>query len=254
MLMSHVYEGAAARGHKVFPYYGHDDCLLITYGLGGADRLPIANRHRANGEKFVAFDAGYWGRSNPVLDRPYRLAINGFHPQADVMRGPYPGSERWAQSGLKMRATGNSRGPILLVGNAPKSIRIGAAGWSQAKLAEIRKAFPGRKVLYRPKPKRPVEPVKADGLATGDIEDVLAGAALVVCRHSNVAVDACRLGVPVVCDDGAASAIYPNDLEQWEAQPSIDRRAEFLHRLAWWQWSMTEAKTPKFWEWLECWL
>ena len=38
---------------------------------------------------------------------------------------------------------------------------------------------------------------------TGTIADVLNGCSVVVCRHSNVAVDACIAGVPVECEGGA---------------------------------------------------
>ena len=66
--------------------------------------------------------------------------------------------------------------------------------------------------------------------------------------HSNVGVDACRMVVPVVTDDGAAAAIYPRRLEDWENQPSESTRTEFLDRLAWWQWSANESRS--MWNWL----
>lgn len=247
-LLRSAAQGARACGHEVVA--GRlDGSVLMTYGLGGPDRLPVAMLHKSVGGRFVAFDAGYWRRD--TADRYFRLAIDAFHPQAHVMQGEYPGPKRWESARLKMESHANAGGPIILVGNAPKAIKIGAAGWSAKKLAEIRRVFPGRKVLYRPKPRRPAEPIKADGVAEGDIDSVLRGASLVVCRHSNVAVDACRLGVPVVCDDGAASAIYPARLEDHERQPSADLRAEFLHRLAWWQWTTAEVRTGMFWNWLE---
>jgi hypothetical protein len=60
------------------------------------------------------------------------------------------------------------------------------------------------------------------------------GCSLVVCRHSNVAIDACIAGVPVECDDGAAFALYRNG-----PQPDENARREFLGRLAWWNWGGT---------------
>lgn len=166
------------------------------------------------------------------------------------MCGPNPGGQRWREARLEIEDQANPTGPIILVGNAPKSIRIGAQGWTKAKLAEIRQRFPSREVLYRPKPERPLEDVDADGVATGAIEDVLKGASLVVCRHSNVAVDACRMGIPVACDDGAAAAIYPT-LDRWLEQPSEATRIEFLHRLSYWQWTARELGEEAFWTWLQ---
>ena len=52
----------------------------------------------------------------------------------------------------------------------------------------------------------------------------------------------------VVTDDGAAAAIYPRRLEDWENQPSESTRTEFLDRLAWWQWSANESRS--MWNWL----
>lgn len=240
-------EGARSRGHSVAPYVRGTDATLVLYGLGGADRLPVALAHRGD---YLAWDAGYWNRKAPDPHRSYRITINGFHPPQYIMRGDKPDQDRWNGSGLRIEQRGNPAGPIILVGNAPKSRKVGAEGWAADKLAEIRTKLPGRKVLYRPKPKRPPEQVRADGIADGHIDDVLSMASLVVCRHSNVAVDACRLGVPVVCDDGAAAAIYPNRLEDAAQQPKAARREDFMHRLAWWQWTMAELRGPAFWEWL----
>ena len=241
-LMRAAIEGARgldARGLSGTP---RDDAYVVLYGLGGRDRVHYAGR-----ERLIAFDAGYWDRKGD--DRKFRVAIGGFHSPQWIMRGPSPGASRWAASGLGIKQSGNPNGPILLVGNGPKSNAVGAQGWAAAKSRELRARFPGRRVLYRPKPKKPMEQgVQHHGIATGAIDDVLAGVSLVVCRHSNVAVDACRMGVPVVCDDGAAAAIYPQDFDG--PQPSAETRAEFLHRLAWWQWSAAECRSGQFWEWM----
>ena len=70
------------------------------------------------------------------------------------------------------------------------------------------------------------------------------GASLVVCSHSNVAVDACIAGIPVDCTDGAALALYKDN-----QNPTVERRLEFLRSLAWWQWSTREA--PQAWEFIK---
>lgn len=221
---------------------------LLLFGLGGADRLPIAERHMQSGKTLVAFDLGYWDRKLPLNLRKYRVAINGFHPR-NVMNGPYPGAKRWQSANLEIAPARTVIGPIMLVGNAPKSVAVGAGDWTANKSRELRELFPEAKILYRPKPKRPHEPgVIYDEVSTGQIESELSRVSMVVCRHSNVAVDACRLGVPVVCDDGAAACIYPQQLQNYLQQPSDKERAEFLHRLGYWQWSANEAR--EFWQWI----
>jgi hypothetical protein len=227
-----------------------DDSILVLCGLGGSDRIIHANRRG-----LIAFDAGYWDRKLNLDHRKYRVSFNGFHSPQYVMRGESPPEDRMLASGIKAAEVGGKpSGPVMLVGNAPKSNRIGAEGWSAAMAERIREAFPDRKILYRHKPKRPAEyGVKHDAISHGPIEDALRCVSLVVCRHSNVAVDACRMGVPVVCEDGAAAAIYPRSLADHGSQPTFNTRREFLARLAWWQWSRQECESGEFWTWAKGW-
>jgi hypothetical protein len=175
------------------------------------------------------------------------MAVNGHHPK-DVMAGPDPGSDRFSAAGLPMGSVADPEGPIMLVGIGPKSNAVGADGWTRNKARELTALFPGRKIVYRPKPNKPLE-VEHYPLSTGPIDRALEGISLVVCRHSNVAVDACRMGVPVVCDDGAAAAIYPKRLSDKDKQPSEAVRMEFLRRLAWWQYSQDEPEL--IWQWIK---
>ena len=110
--------------------------------------------------------------------------------------------------------------------------------WEHRILAQVHSAYPGARILYRSK-----RPEHFDGCPSidGSIEQALKGASLVVCHHSNVAVDACIAGIPVVCADGAAAALYNNDLLN-PVTPSFEERLRFLRNLAWWQWHPSEAK------------
>jgi hypothetical protein len=66
----------------------------------------------------------------------------------------------------------------------------------------------------------------------------LAGASLVICRHSNAAIEACIAGVPVECSGGAAHWLYSRT-----PRPTTEERLDFLYRLAWWQWRFIEMKS-----------
>src|SRR5690606_31042250 len=93
--------------------------------------------------------------------------------------------------------------------------------------------FPGRKVIFRPKRRDDMKlPCKTDGETP--IAELLRGSSLVVCRHSNVAVDAAIAGVPFECEDGAAAWL--------QARPyTAENRLDFLRRLAHWQYRPDEA-------------
>lgn len=248
-----AYTGSGATGvdARIMRHYDpRPGAVLMLYGLGAPDRLPVAREHRARGGHFVALDAGYWERKSK--ERKFRVTVDDFHCPGLIMRGADPGSERLNQSRIEMSNHFNAAGNIVLVGNGMKSSAVGAAGWAARKSREVRRAHPNRRLVYRPK-RQFVEPSVVRDVVSKDekIEMALDGASLVVCRHSNVAVDACRMGIPVVCDDGAAAAIYPSRLEDEYRQPTWATRAEFLRRLAWWQWSMAEMESGvSFWPWL----
>lgn len=229
--------------------------LVVLYGLGGTDRIMHAGKPNV-----ISFDAGYWDRKLDLQVRKYRVSVGGFHCPDLIFRGPYPGPERWSESGLSIAESGGDpKGPIMLVGNGPKSNRIGAANWCAEMSRNLREWFPDKTIWYRPKPKRAHDQgVLYDALAEKiNIDSVLAQCSLVVCRHSNVAVDSARCGVPCLCEDGAAAAIYlkPDDWSREDYdhplyQPGLELRRVFLHRLAWWQWSIAEIRAGMFWPWM----
>jgi hypothetical protein len=206
---------------------------LMTYGLGHLQRRHWTEAHQKAGGHVIGWDMGYWDRSKAV-DACMRVTIDADHPHAMIV--PEPG-DRFAASRIQLREDYNEAGPIILCGLGSKQRRwkgLGRWEWENRTLGRLRKRWPDRRIVYRPK-----KPEDAPGdlkTVSGDIEDVLRGASLVVCHHSNVAVDACIAGVPVQCEDGAAFALYSKG-----AQPSREERLAFLESLAWWQWKSAEA-------------
>lgn len=242
-----LFRAARSQGLRCAMSRHYQPCeMLVIFGLGGEDRYRVGMDHMVSGKPLISWDLGYWSRN--VRRRKYRVSLNGFHP-SQVMFGPRPSGDRFNSGGQQLTTVRHKKdAPILLIGSSPKSIKVGAKGWSAAASREIREQFPEHRVIYRPKPRRPVErDVDYDGLSTGPIETILPRVSLVYCLHSNVAVDACKMGVPVIAKDGAAALIYPNRLCDYQNQPSAELREEFLHRLAYWQWS--EEETESFWNW-----
>lgn len=200
---------------------------LMSYGLGHPERRKWTDAHVAGGGRLVGWDMGYWER-----DESMRLSLDGQHPN----RLPDMPPDRWDAAGIALRDDYHPSGPVVLVGMGRKSrIQFGLRGpeWELAALSRLA----GREVVYRPK-----KPETLPGCRSiyGPIEDALRGASLVVCRHSNVAVDACIAGIPVVCEDGAAALLYGRDIEN-PINPGAEQRRRFLQNLAWWQWKPNEA-------------
>lgn len=205
--------------------------LLMSYGLGHPERKGWTETHVAEGGRLIGWDMGYWNR-----DIAMRVTVDAGHPTAL----PDMPADRWESAGIALRNDFDPSGPVVLVGMGRKSraqFEMVGQEWETQALDRIRLAYPGRTVIYRPK-----KPERLAGCpsADGPIEDVLRGASLVVCRHSNVAVDACIAGVPVVCEDGAAALLYGSDLAQ-PVTPDKASRRQFLQNLAWWQWTPPEA-------------
>lgn len=226
-----------ARAHISNRWTGRHD-VLMTYGLGHLHRRHWTAEHQAKGGRLIGWDLGYWSR-DVAGEFNMRLTIDADHPHAMIV----PESpERFDSQNVTLREDADPDGPIVLCGLGNKQRRwkgFGRWEWEQNALRKIRKHYPGRKVVYRPK--RPED--APGGLSTrkGSIEDALKGASLVVCLHSNVAVDACIAGVPVQCEDGAALALYGKT-----QAPTREERLGFLRSLAWWNWSPQE--TPQAWE------
>lgn len=206
--------------------------VAMAWGPGHPGRRPALLQHARNGGHVVWWDLGYWHR-----DRAYRVTVDYDHPQRLLCDMP---GNRFDGAGVPLREDYCAGGHIVLVGLGVKSrAMLGFTGleWEERTFRHVHATYPDATIVYRPK--KP-EPFKLCGAAVGDVANVLRGASLVVCHHSNVAVDACIAGVPVVCTDGAAAALYTNDITN-PLHATRAQRLAFLRRLAWWQWSPNEA-------------
>lgn len=215
-----------------------NDCpVLMTYGTGHPVRRPYWKAQRKRGGRCIGWDLGYWHhRQDGTFTM--RATLDDDHPPAHLRPEP---PERWDSQGIELREDAREGGPVILVGMGIKAARVHydrVLAWEHAKLRELHHRFPRARVVYRPKTYD--HRTKLNGVVVapaGPIEQTLRGASLVVCRHSNVAVDACIAGVPVECEDGAALALYRGN-----PAPTREQRLEFLRSLAWWQWKPEEAR------------
>lgn len=226
-------EAARAAGDQVeetTQFRGKSDWLVL-FGVGAAVNDQARKAQIARAGRVLHWDLGYVDRKKIVGH--VRMSIDGDHPQ-EWLDKTEPNPERWASMGVRLRNDSNSRGPILLIGLGRKSrAYLNETMWERTAHAKLRARFPGRRVIFRPKGRDTLQ-LKCESDATTPIAELLRGASLVVCRHSNVAVDATIAGVPFEAENGAAMW-----LQQRDFTPA--NRLEFLQRLSNWQWRATEA-------------
>lgn len=243
-LIDSMYVSARCLGYDVdrIPAYKPFDGLLVCYGCGRPDLTIVMGKHVASGHPVLTLDAPYWCPGH--WPSAYRLAVNSLHPK---MLFDMPAA-RFDSLGVELTDEHDPAGPILLIGVGPKSRHI-AGSYERETLIKIREVYPGRRIIYRPKPNRefiPLRGVTTD--AVSPISELLTGASLVVTRHSNVGIDAAFKGVPVVTQTGAAMHLYGDDLAN-PRNPDVEERRTFLRRLAWWNWNEGEMTTRSFWDW-----
>lgn len=227
-------------------YHG-DSQLLMLWGPGGPDRFAPMAAQLAAGGHVLALDLPYWQR-----DQKFRVSIDAPHPQRWVMRRDWPGS-RFTADRVAVENRWNPTGPIVVAGIGRKArVQYGAAvdQWETQMMASAARRWPDRPVLYRQKQADAPAPAGARLLSTTrPIEEILAGASLLITWHSNVAVDAIRMGIPVICHDGAAAAVCAPTFGVEEPAPlDAPIRDRFLRNLAWFQWAPGEASAC--WRWL----
>lgn len=229
--MAQSAQGAGVRVH-VTDRWRQLSPNLMTYGLGHPDRRPWQEAHKRAGGRLIGWDLGYWQRDVPIKFF-MRLTIDDDHPHRWIR--PMP-ADRWERAGIELREDADPDGPIVVVGMGRKQrnlLNLRGYEWELRTAHALSSRYPGRAVVYRPK--RP-EVLPGFPSVDGPIESALMGASLVVCGHSNVAVDACIAGIPVHCEDGAAFALFRDN-----PAPTRDQRLEFMRSLAWWQWNPREA-------------
>lgn len=205
---------------------------LVLFGVGAAVHDAARKRQIKAGGRVLMFDLGYFDRKKVVGH--VRMSIDHDHPQQWLDRTPSD-TTRWDRLGIKLRSDYDPKGPIILVGLGRKSrAYLREPDWEVIEFKRLRTKYPAREIIYRPKPGHISPNLACPRDEVTPIADLLRGASLAACRHSNVAVDAVVAGVPFEAVDGAAMWLAGKDY-------TPANRLDFLRRLAWWQWRANEA-------------
>lgn len=125
-------------------------------------------------------------------------------------------------------------------------------------IASMRKVVgPGPRMMYRPKRTLPECPKRAEyklSLHPETIEECLQWARGLVTYTSNCAVNSIMRGIPTVClRPCAASPVAMRNISELEAPtfPSDDARLQWLHNLAWCQWTDEEIEQGHMWHFIK---
>lgn len=238
LILKAAAKGARAVGMRVVVsnrYQGTCDWLCI-YAASQNSRRAIWGTHLTRGKLAAGWDHGYFGRDIDPDKRYMRVSVNHLHPQNWLSKTP-PTPGRWEAHGISLRNDYDPNGHIILAGIGGFSrARKALYKWEWRTVESLRNRFPNRRIVYRPKPGVVTEQNFGCERDERPIAEVLKGASLLVCQHSNVALDACVAGIPVECDDGAARWLYCNG-----SNPSPKQRLDFLRRACWWQWRCYET-------------
>lgn len=219
-------------------YQGGAD-LLLLWGPGAPSRFEPMRRQLATGGHVLALDLAYWTRDTKV-----RVSIDAAHPDRWVMHKNWP-RDRLVADRVIVSNEWDPSGPVIVAGLGRKArVQYGAdtvQAWEVAMMLAAAARW-SRPVLYRRKQADGPLPPGATLAADGPIERVLRGASILITWHSNVAVDAIRMGIPVICQHGAAAAVCPSTFSVEAPAPLLPAiRDRFLANLAWFQWAPSEA-------------
>lgn len=238
---------AYATKTKVQQDYKGDSEWLVMWGCGGKDQQRISKMHQEQGGKVLFLDLGYFGRDSGTTRSGFRISFNKNHPQDYLDL-----AERWSRlRGVQITNAYSPRGRIVLCGLGDKSrdfYGYRKLEWEKRLLDEIREVYPSREVVYRAKPRHNEVIAGCTNGNTGTIDEWLSGASLCVSHHSNVSVDAARLGVPAVCFDGIGYGFYGNRISEAKVKTEAER-TDFLKKVAWFNWFPDECQ--KLVQWIE---
>lgn len=243
--------------HSGFTRIGRNFTQMLkkSYPGGFSDDSDIVLRWGQNttldpNKKTVIFDCGYFHRNHSDGEnRHFRLSINEYHPT----NLPPEKGDRWDRLRIRTEDFYDPSGHVLLIGRGGKTKKQQgkeSADWEQRTVKKIQSLLPSKKIIYRPKknPSDTLEGTITDG--ESGIKKLCMGCSLIYTQWSNVGNEGILYGVPVVTEGGPASDVCPSRIEDSNGPLSNETRMDFLHRLAYWQWSIKEIKEGAMWPWL----
>jgi hypothetical protein len=248
----HVARSMAAGLHRCgVPYVersqfrGVEADVAVAYGWV---HEPIFSAYRAAGAHYLFWDLGYWGRrpKGAPEDGYHRLAVDDWDTAAHMQRKcPW---DRFQRLGLTIGDGPREDRDVLVAGMSPKAAMTHGydyGQWERQACTVLARICPGVPVVTRPKPNKRAIPQVT-------IEQMLQTARLLVTHHSNAAIDALLLGVPVYAVKGvgrlASSDVLDADAVKHPYELDRLARLRLLADVAYAQWTPTEMCSGEAWQ------
>ena len=253
---------ADKRGHRVLrissdqvPSRFADFDVLLSTGWGST-RRSLALQAIEAGRLVYVFDLGFFKRDSKDQNSYKQISPNGLANIETRARGP----DRWNALELPIttrRADFTSQRVLICAqkfgDNAHGMLREAMAHWIRGRVALIREHTP-HTVIVRPHPRSLDYSVRDASILDEwqnpndtPIEKAIADVDFVVVYNSTVGFECIRQGVPFFCDESAdywplsAGKMTPENLRS-PSVASLARRSEYLWRVAYQQYRMSELE------------
>lgn len=226
--------------------------VAVFYGLQG-NLARIFKDYVKAGLKAVYIDLGYWQRHQDGRYNGYhKLCVNSRHPTAYFQNKAHddarwrrlnqPDMEPWRRHGEQIIVAGMSE-------KAARAEGFAAQQWERQAVEVLRK-HTQRQIVYRPKPNwNGATPIHNSvfGDKSLPLHTALKNCHALVTHHSNAAIEALQMGVPVFVMDGVAVPMGIRDLEQIENPIHPEDRQQWAQDLAYTQWTLAEMHSGAAW-------
>lgn len=243
--------------------------LVATPDFKGADAVAMVGvKSRrlfhaclAAGVVPIILDKGYVRTRRPGerVWEYWRVAVGDHHPTAGLMDEAMP-ADRWEGLELECKRWRPSGLQILLAGSSAKYHEFYGlpepTEWATSVVGELRK-HTTRPIVYRPKPSWdgavPIPGTHFSG-PKENVMNAMANAWAVVTHGSNITFEAALEGIPsIVLGNAVAAPISSHELSEIN-EPKLGRRRQWLHNLAYRQFTETELETGFAWPHIRSWV
>lgn len=222
--------------------YSFDVDVLLVWSIRNRGMI---RRQQQAGRDYLVLELPYWGARNAQALHMASVGWNGLNGRADFNNQGMPGN-RWARYGVEVQPWKADGEYALLIGQC-----MGDMSHAHADIEKFYRRMAdtwAAPLYFRHHPLGKWEGIRKTSIKAlgGSLSEALDGARVVVTFNSNAGVDAAMAGVPVYAGDEGSMA-WPvashacNDI----IRPD---RTQWLHDLAYCQWTLDEMASGEAWE------